>query len=158
MVAPYAVRWQGVDGGTTGKNIEERSVFWYNREIYSAYKKFMTTKSTQSGNATFPTMPKILSPDAVYDMLMRDIEPELTSDNVDGLSKKYENEKPDQARRRAERYALAFDEYDKRLDIYIEKLNKAMAAYVRTAAKSLEATDRAIDKDNLRDLETQFSS
>lgn len=134
-------------------------VFWYNKEIYlTKHKDYMRSTSQRDGTTSIMQIPTVLSPEAVYDLLMNEIEPELVSTNVNGLKEKYRNEKPEQARKRAKRYALAFEEYDRRLDLYINKLNKAMNAYARDAAKSLEAYEQKNNTDNLADLESQISS
>lgn len=118
----------------------------------------MTPSPQPDGTTSITQIPTVLSPEAVYDLLMNEIEPELTSANVAGLKEKYRNEKPEQAKRRAERYAAAFDEYDRRLDLYINKLSKAMNAYARDAAKSLEAYEQKNNTRDLTDLESQISS
>lgn len=113
---------------------------------------------THDDTAVFPTPPVILSADAVYDMLMGQIEPELVSSVVDTLKEEYANETPKQAIARAARYSEAFAAYDKRLALYIADLNTAIHQYARSAAKSLEASGRTIDNAMLESLDTAMQS
>lgn len=88
-----------------------------------------------------PTIPTTIE---LYDLLMREIEPELTSRSVGGLALKYRSETREQASVRAERYAKAFREYDRRLETYIGELNAAIRKFGKEAAASMEALESAM--------------
>lgn len=109
-------------------------------------------------DTAFPAPPVILTADAVYDLLMGQIEPELVSSVVDTLKAKYAGESPEQATARAARYSKAFAAYDKRLAQYITDLHRVIHQYARTAAKSLEVTGRTIDNAILQTLDTAMQS
>lgn len=110
------------------------------------------TPTTAAGSAT-----AYLSADEVYDLLMKDIEPELMSGTVDTLQEKYRGESPADAKARAKRYKAAFAEYDRRLDAYVAKINEQTLRNSRAAAQSLEQSDRLLDAFELAKLETDIN-
>ena len=110
----------------------------------------MTPKKQNSATAN-------LSADEVYDLLMKDIEPELMSNTVETLQEKYKGESADEAKARAKRYRNAFAEYDRRLAKYIGDLNASTVRNARAAAKSIEQADRALEEFDLAQLESDIS-
>lgn len=94
-----------------------------------------------SGQWTVPTIPSTVE---LYDLLMKDIEPELTSVMVPTLAAKYRKETPEQSAKRAERYAKAFRDYDRKLEQYIGDLNASIRKFGRQAAASMEALEHSI--------------
>ncbi len=107
----------------------------------------MTTNPPgNSGNQGTPlwSIPTIPSTVELYDLLMKDIEPELTSRSIATLTTKYRKETREEAAKRAERYAKAFQEYDRRLEKYIGDLNAAIRKFGKEAASSMEALESAM--------------
>lgn len=90
------------------------------------------------------SLPRIPSTVELYDLLMREIEPELLSTSIAGLALKYRRETPEQSNERAERYAKAFREYDRRLETYIQTLNASIRKFGKDAAASMEALSSAL--------------
>lgn len=111
--------------------------------------------STGSSASPLSQVPAIPSTIELYDLLMQDIEPDLTSRSVPGLAAKYRRETPEQATKRAERYAKAFQEYDRKLEAYIANLNASIRKFGREAAASMEALENAI---KLSDMDSPQSS
>lgn len=91
--------------------------------------------------------------DQLYNMLMSKIEPDLTTDQLPLLDKKYKNEMPDQAQIRAQRYEQAFAEYDKQLAAYLATLEAKVREYQSAALKSVEHEDRAKEERQLSGIE-----
>lgn len=104
-------------------------------------------------------LPKtLLSGDALYDYLMRQIEPELTTTNKETLPQLYANETSDESKARAERYNKAFEAYAAALETYRLQWTKDLRQYHRVAMTSLEQRNRENTKPSLSDLETAFDS
>lgn len=101
-----------------------------------------TTNVGQGGkNTVFPVIPSTIE---LYDLLMKDIEPELISMSVPLLPAKYRGETKEAAEARAARYAKAFQEYDRQLELYIGNLNASIRKFGRDAASSMETLERSI--------------
>lgn len=99
--------------------------------------------ANQSGTTAALVPPKILSGKEIYDVLMREIEPELLSDNLPRLKEQSSHDTPEQMRERALRYEKAFAEYDKRFQKYAEDLHAKVVHYRKQALHSVEAQDRS---------------
>ena len=91
--------------------------------------------------------------DAIYDNIMSQIEPELTTAQLPLLDEKYKSETADQAAVRAARYNKAFAEYDKQFADYQTKWNEQFATYKREALKSTEQEARKEDDQQIQSIE-----
>jgi hypothetical protein len=91
-----------------------------------------------------------------YDELMAQIEPELVSANVPGLRERYAGETPQQAQARADRYAKAFTEYDKRFAGQVSDWSGKAQGVRRQALASTERSDRAREDNQLKSLDDAF--
>jgi hypothetical protein len=98
-----------------------------------------------------------LSADEVYDLLMKDIEPELMSGMVETLEETYKGETAEQAKARAQRYRKAFAAYDRALATYVGKLNANTTRNARAAAKSIEQADRVLEEFDLVTIESDIN-
>ena len=78
----------------------------------------------------------------MYDSIMREIEPELTSAMLPTLDATYANETPEEKDVRSERYNKAFAEYDVRFQKYCEDWDQSLHTYKRTAMASFEKESR----------------
>lgn len=118
-----------------------------------------TSSAGQDSSAQAPlwSIPVIPSAVELYDLLMKDIEPELLSNAIAGLALKYRKETKEEAAKRAERYAKAFAAYDRKLEIYIGELNAQIRKFGKEAAASMEAIEHAIKEVNV-DTPTDDSS
>lgn len=97
--------------------------------------------------------PIIPTGDELYDMLMRNIEPDLTTGQIPLLDAKYKNETPEEAAVRAERYKKAFAEYDLQLSAYLAKLHAKVREYQSSARSSLENDERTKEARALSGIE-----
>jgi hypothetical protein len=121
----------------------------------------MTDQSVTSGGGqgkvttVFPVIPSTIE---LYDLLMKDIEPELMSRSVPSLATKYRRETKEEATIRAARYAKAFQEYERRLEAYIGELNASIRKFGRDAALSFEALERSMTNTSLDSPEIPTSN
>lgn len=105
----------------------------------------------------FDDGPPLLSGDELYDMLMGSIEPELTTAAIEKLPAQYANETPANRKERADRYARAFAEYDRRYSEYQSRWSIQYADYKRQALASLENDERADEASvDLANIEAQM--
>jgi hypothetical protein len=105
--------------------------------------------------------PKAISPPDpgdLYDQIMGAIEPELTRAGLKSLEAKYKDEAPVQSKMRAEKYARAFAEYDKRAAQYMTELNAQVVEYQHAARESAEKKEREKEEPMLMNLQTQIAS
>lgn len=73
----------------------------------------MTKHTLATKGATEP--PAALSAEWVYDTLMQEIEPDLTTGSIRTLDTKYAGESPEEREIRMERYTLAFEVFEQAL-------------------------------------------
>ncbi len=100
----------------------------------------------------------ITSPEEIYDMLMREIEPELTSEFIDTLEEKYKNETPEEAEGRGKRYKKAFDRFEEAFAKYLMELNASVQSYRKSAFRSVEEESRGEDAEKMSAIEDFFGS
>ena len=92
------------------------------------------TPAVQSEDAT-----PAYSAQWIYDTLMAEIEPDLTSENIVKLDEKYRDESEDDRKARMERYPLAFDTFNECLqDLAMELQIESM--WVRAQEQALAST------------------
>ena len=101
--------------------------------------------------------PTIPSAEELYNSIMRGIEPDLTTENIPGLSKKYAGETPEKKDARMDRYVAAYAAYDKAVAKYLKDLNKQVNAYRKEAFKSGEVKSKAAEAGQLSSIEAAFS-
>ena len=94
----------------------------------------------------------------LYNFLMRQIEPELTTDILPTLSKKHSHETEEQAKTRADRYSKAFEMYEKCLDTYRTYWTKDLQQYHKEGMTSLQQKNKDSEKEQLSALENTFDS
>ena len=101
---------------------------------------------------TLPEPPKIPSGKEIYDRIMSQIEPELVSNSLPTLQKKYQNEKAAEKEARRVRYNRAFAEYHKRYQKLIIELDQQIHRYQREAMRSVEAWSRSREQAQIEEL------
>jgi hypothetical protein len=99
-----------------------------------------------------------LGGDVVYDLLMSGIEPELTSENTEHILELAKDDTPEERKERAERYARAFEEYDRQFAAAEREWVQQFTAYKRASFKALEEEVATKDQDYLSSLESSMSS
>lgn len=94
----------------------------------------------------------------LYDLIMSQIEPELTSSQLPLLQQKYGTEVPELAQARQVRYEKAFAEYEKRFNSWTVQLSTIVHAYQRNAIASAEMNVKAKENDDMAGLEASIAS
>ena len=105
-----------------------------------------------------PTKPVIPSGQEIFDMIMKDIEPDLISTNVNTLEEQYGTEPEEQKKARLEKYKLAFAEYDKRYKEYMDELTKDVSEYTKYEMKKIEVKNKEKEQGILANLEASIMS
>lgn len=121
----------------------------------------MADTATQTALPTFVNdllPPAIPSGAEVYDLIMGQIEPELTSEGIATLDAKYTNETAAEAKARVDRYNKAFEEYDKRFANYVTLLKEQVHSYKRISVGRAEERANREDQKELLGLEANFTS
>jgi hypothetical protein len=103
---------------------------------------------TDSG---MPAPPAVLSGQEIYDSIMKDIEPELLTANLQNLT-------AEQKTLRKEHYDECFAEYDKRFAQYKSDWDNALRTYKREAIAHLEDADRGDESNQLSVIESSLAS
>jgi hypothetical protein len=111
----------------------------------------MTTTSAQA------TVTAQSAGQALYDSIMRGIDPELCSDAIPHLAEKYKDESKEDRAKRAERYNKAFAVFDAAAADQIRSLKNTKSANKKQALKSAEAKSRTEESAHLQKIELLFS-
>lgn len=99
-----------------------------------------------------------MSGDALYDMIMRSIEPDLLLSNMSQVVLDMEHDTQEVKTERIERYNRAFAEYDRRLAEHKQEWDKAYNDFKRASMESLTGFLKAADQDRMTDIERQLDS
>ncbi len=118
------------------------------------------TSQTAGGAITgsFPPPPPIPSGEEVYDTIISKIEPELTTAQLPLLKDKYKDETPEAAKARAERYAKAFEEYDKQYAVYTAAQQKGIQSYEKQFMQGIQTMEASTEASKLEDISSAISS
>ena len=111
--------------------------------------------TTTSQAAAVPT---VRNGQEIYDLIMRDIEPELCSAAIPLLEEKCKNETNDQKKARAERYTKAYAEYDKRAAEFFTEVSVQVNTLKRQAFSSAEQKSRSEENTKLQQIESLINS
>ncbi|HCX21379.1 MAG TPA: hypothetical protein DHN29_05660 [Cytophagales bacterium] len=115
----------------------------------------MTTSSAQDSGT--PILPNISGGDEVYNMIMREIEIDLTTDNVSLMTEKYKDEAPEEKKERMERYKKAFATFTERYKEYQNKQTGDIRSFGKKLKTSVETKATATESDELANLESAMS-
>lgn len=94
----------------------------------------------------------------IYDAIMAEIQPELTSAIYPTLAEKYKDETEDDRAARMKRYEEAFAEYDKRYAVFLQKVNTDVHEMKKSARDAAEAKAHEQDVQSEADLLAQMES
>lgn len=93
-----------------------------------------------------------------FNLLMQQIEPDLTLDHVHSLAEKYAEETDAEHKLRMERYRKALDTYREKRDHYFGFFTEEVKRFSRELAKKSEAAVMNFDRARFAELESIFSS
>lgn len=102
--------------------------------------------------------PSIPTGQELFDVIMQEIEPELTTEGVKLVAEKYKDETPEQTMERKKRYDLAFERYDQAYEGYVGTLQAQMQRYRRQSFNQVELEDRQVEGNFLDNLHISMSN
>lgn len=111
-----------------------------------------------SDAATPATLPFLFTGPELYDLIMGEIEPDLTAENIEKTKHAILSVTPEKRSEMAKRYDLAFQEYDKRAEEYQRQWNEQFKLYKHASMRELEAQVQAADGNTLSSLEAEITS
>jgi hypothetical protein len=107
---------------------------------------------------TPPADDGLLTGEQIYDQIMAEIEPDLTSAIYPTLAEKYAKETEELRQERMSRYERAFAEYDKRYETFLTTVNAETHAVKKEARDAAESKNRAEDEKTEDDLLKQMET
>ena len=110
------------------------------------------TQTTHPGTSTFPDIALL------YDRLMAEIEPELTSVMIPELSKRYAQETKEEAKAREERYKKAFALFLPMWQSFLKEHNVFLQTLQKRAMKQFEKTELEEETVALQHLEESINN
>ena len=112
--------------------------------------------ATQNPTSLIP--PVIPTGQEIFDAIMGQIEPELTTEGIKTLAEKYKNETPANEYERRKRYALAYERYEKAYDETMATLHTQVDRYRRSSFSQVEQEDRANESAAFEALNHQLAA
>lgn len=101
-----------------------------------------------------PAVPSLFfGENELYDSIMGQIEPELTSANIAGLRARYEGEPEPKRAERARKYEAAFAEYERRFAEYAAQWTSLFRKNRQASFASVESKNRDKEAADLSTLE-----
>lgn len=94
----------------------------------------------------------------LYDMLMRDIEPDLLSYNIPKLDEYYADETTAEHDERMKRYERAYKDFDYVLGEFMSSVQDEVRTAKRSSLKEKETRAAAEDSNQLSTIEAAFSA
>lgn len=94
----------------------------------------------------------------LYDSIMGEIEPELTTANAARLEALVAKDTPEQRKARAARYTVAFAEYERRFAARQTKWDKDFAEFKRVSMRIVEEEVKKVEADGLSAIEQSMST
>lgn len=93
----------------------------------------------------------------LYDLLMADIEPDLVTSTIPTLEEKYRGESPEDAKKRAERYAKAFVTFEERFQTVVAFWKKGLGRLKKDALAEYGAKVNEQDSEKLKSFGNLFT-
>lgn len=104
-----------------------------------------------------PELPKLPADGReFFNVLMAQIEPDLTLDHVHTLAEKYDHETPEEHVARLERYKNAFAQYRKQRDQYFALFREQVRKFSRDLKHHSEDAIRQVEERHLQTIESYF--
>jgi len=92
----------------------------------------------------------------LYDSIMREIEPDLLTTNLDTLDAKYAGESEAQKAERMQRYQAAYAKFDEEFKAFMSEVNEEVRTSRRKARVEEEAKAKQSDQTALASIEAAF--
>ena len=94
----------------------------------------------------------------LYDVVMRDIEPDLLSYNLPKLAEFYADETEQQHKRRMQRYQKAYEQFTEAWRAFLTKVQIQLNSGQKVALQTKETISRAGEKDDLAEAAEAIDS
>jgi len=114
--------------------------------------------SSAQDSAGIPVIPAKRSGEEIYNGIMREIEPELTTDQIPLAKEKYKDETPEQKKARGERYAKAMEEYERRYAAYLLEQEAKLRSFKVGAIHFVEDKASETDQQKMLAIESSFTT
>ncbi|ALM10373.1 MAG TPA: hypothetical protein DEB30_01830 [Candidatus Peribacter riflensis] len=114
--------------------------------------------SNPQSSAGVPVVPVAQSGAEIYNKIMQEIEPELTTDQIPLAKEKYKDETPEQKKARGERYAKAMEEYERRYARHMQEQEAQVRSFKLGAIHFVEDKASQNDQQKMRSIESSFST
>ncbi|OIO54360.1 hypothetical protein AUJ46_03420 [Candidatus Peregrinibacteria bacterium CG1_02_54_53] len=114
--------------------------------------------SNSQQTSGIPAIPAKRTGAEIYNSIMREIEPELTLDQIPLMKEKYKDETPEKKKERGERYAKAMEEYERRYAQYMQKQDAKVRSFKIGAIHFAEDKASATDQEKLKSIESSFGT
>jgi len=111
-----------------------------------------------SSSTSIPAIPTQKSGAEIYNSIMREIEPELTTDQIPLMKAKYKDETPEQKKARGKRYAKAMEEYERRYAAYLQEQDAKVRSFKIEAMHFIEDKAAESDQQKLLSIESSFNT
>ncbi len=102
------------------------------------------------------TAPALPDGTTFYDAIMREIEPELTSDQLALLEERSAADTPEQKAERQARYKAAFEVFDRRFDQEMTTLERQVHTFKSESQKQAELANRQKEQVDMAALESSI--
>ena len=93
----------------------------------------------------------------LYDMIMREIEPDLLSYNIPKLDEYYKDETEEQHKERMKRYDVAYKQFEEKLQEFMNNVQDEVRGTKRDSLLAKEQEDKEHDMEVLEDIEEALS-
>ena len=98
-----------------------------------------------------------LTPETLYNYLMKRIEPDLTLENIPLLAKKYADESREETLKRLERYKEALQEYGKQFSTWLSRMEPNMKKAFRGAKMKIEEASKTEDIEAIESILSDYT-
>lgn len=113
----------------------------------------MITDNSTTGGITDDELAQQL-----YDVVMRDVEPDLLSYNLPKLAEFYKDETPAEHSNRMERYRTAYTKFEQAWRDFLTKVQMQVTSGQKMALEQKEASDRASEQGSVHAAATAIDS
>lgn len=94
----------------------------------------------------------------IYDAIMREIEPDLVTSAIAGLTAKYANETAEEKQERLDRYRSAYETYDEIYADWLKKFKEQVSEFKKNAFATAQARSAEEDAKAMASLEESIDN
>ena len=98
-----------------------------------------------------------MTPEWLYDRIMKHIEPDLISKNINKLDEKYKSESKESKELRLESYELAFDLFDIAFEAFEGGILDEVKEWKKALRKRAQEKESVEEEEKMEELEEEFT-